>query len=527
MRLRRALLAAGLGAATSLPLVGLYYFGNRFAALPFVPFDVFDWLARALPGGLITLFIEAMVGIIFNLGLGPLGGTAKSVEQLLAVGLVVVAGAALGVAILWLGGQRFGPGWRLGLAGGAVLALAAVLSEVLFGVAGGPLLSGFWVALPPLVWGALLGRWVEGSLAPREAAGPAPAVGLSRRNLLIQVVTGSVGLALALWGLGSQARGQQGEKVAERALPEPLRILPTPPPGRLAPAPTARPEVTPTDAFYRVDINLQPEVVAAESWGLEVAGLFTKARPLSLADLMAFPAVTVPQTLSCISNPVGGDLIGNAYWTGLRLRDLLADLGLRPEAKELQLKAADGFYESVTLADMLDARTLLVYGMNGSLLTAAHGFPLRVLIPDRYGMKQPKWITRMEASDRQVDGYWVDRDWSEEALVQIMSQIDPVDTAAMRQGQVTVGGIAWAGAQGIGKVEVQVDDGPWQEAQLRVPPLGPLAWTQWRYEWRDIAPRSHTLRARATDGKGNRQIESRANSHPDGATGYDAVSVYP
>ena len=141
-------------------------------------------------------------------------------------------------------------------------------------------------------------------------------------------------------------------------------------------------------------------------------------------------------------------------------------------------------------------------------------------------MKQPKWITRLEASDRLERGYWPDRDWSEEALVQITSQIDPIDTAQARQGRVTVGGIAWAGAQGIGKVEVQVDDGPWQEARLRVPPLGPLAWVQWRYEWQDIQVRTHVLRVRATDGRGNLQIQQRRDPHPDGATGYASVSVH-
>ena len=525
MKPRDALLAACLGAATSLPLVALYYFGNRVAALPFVPFDVFDWLARTLPGGLITLFIEALVAAIGVLGLGSIGDTAKTIEQLLAVGLLVATGAALGLAIAWLGGRGLGSAWRLGLAGGALLALGAIVVESRLGnIAGSPAL--LWLILPPVAWGALLGLAVERGLAPAVREAPSHEARLSRRSLLLKLLGGSVGLALALFGLGNLPRREQGEVAAERPLPEPLRTLPTPPPGRIEPAPTARPEVTPTDEFYRIDINLQPVVVNESSWRLEVSGLFDRPRPLSLADLMAFPAVTVPMTLSCISNPVGGDLIGNAYWTGLRLRDLLGDLGLRQEAKGLLLRAADGFYESVTPADMFDARTLLVYGMNGSLLTPEHGFPLRILIPDRYGMKQPKWITSLEALDRLVDGYWPVRGWSEEALVQIMSQIDPVDTRKAREGQVTLGGIAWAGAQGISKVEVQVDNGPWQEAELRVPPLGPLAWTQWRYEWRDIGPGSHVLRVRATDGKGNRQIERRADPHPDGATGYDAVSVY-
>jgi hypothetical protein len=282
--------------------------------------------------------------------------------------------------------------------------------------------------------------------------------------------------------------------------------------------------VTPNEDFYRIDINTRPVVIDGESWVLEVEGLFDQPRPLTLPDLMAYPAVTQPITLGCISNLIGGDLISTSNWTGVRLRDLLKDLGLRPEAKALYIEAADGFFESVVMEDMMDPRTLLVYGMNGETLPVEHGFPLRIYIPNRYGMKQPKWISRIEAIDEQRPGYWVERNWSEEARPQVLSIIDTVAEDNAVDGVIPIGGIAWAGDRGIQKVELRVDEGEWNEATLRVPPLSPLTWVQWRYDWPSSAG-SHTFTVRATDGSGMLQIEEERFPHPNGATGYHSVTM--
>jgi hypothetical protein len=293
---------------------------------------------------------------------------------------------------------------------------------------------------------------------------------------------------------------------------------------RVEPAPGTRPELTSNHDFYRIDINTRPVAIDGPSWTLEVAGLFDKPRPLTLADLMAYPAVTQAITLSCISNPTGGDLISTSNWTGARLRDVLKDLGLRPEAKELAIQAADGFYESVTMEDIMDPRTLLVYGMNGETLPVEHGFPLRIYRPDRYGMKQPKWIARIEAIDREGQGYWVERGWSAEARPQIVSVIDTVAVKQAVDGKVPVGGIAWAGDRGIQQVEVQVDEGDWVAAVLRTPPLSQLTWVQWRYDWPLVAG-SHRFRVRATDGTGVLQTPEVTGVQPNGATGYHMVQI--
>jgi DMSO/TMAO reductase YedYZ molybdopterin-dependent catalytic subunit len=288
---------------------------------------------------------------------------------------------------------------------------------------------------------------------------------------------------------------------------------------RISPAPGTRAEITPNSDFYRIDIDPSPPQIDETEWVLNADGLINNPRTFTLGDLLAYPAYTQPITLSCISNPVGGDLISSSYWTGLRLRDLLEDLRLRPEVEQLYIESVDGFFESVTMKDMMDPRTLLVYGMNGDTLPTAHGFPLRIYIPNHYGMKQPKWITHIQAIDHQGPGYWVERGWSQQAIPHIVSQIDTIATDSVVDGKIPVGGIAWAGDRGIQKVEVQVDDGAWQEATLRTPPLSQLIWVQWRYDW-PLQSGRHTFRVRATDGTGMLQVGERSPAHPDGATGY-------
>ncbi len=295
---------------------------------------------------------------------------------------------------------------------------------------------------------------------------------------------------------------------------------------RIEPAPGTRDELTSNEEFYRIDINTRPPIIEENNWALIVDGLFENPRPLSLEDLMAdYPAVTQPVTMACISNRIGGDLIGTSNWTGPRLRDVLADLGIQDGANYLQVEAIDGFYETVSMMDMIDPRTLLVYGMNGETLPVEHGFPLRIYIPDRYGMKQPKWITRITAMAEDVDGYWVTRGWSKEARPQIVSVIDTINTdKPTADGRIPIGGIAWAGDRGIDKVELQINDGDWVTTELRTPTLSPLTWVQWRYDW-PATNGSHTIRVRATDGTGALQIEEERGTRPNGATGYHSRRV--
>ncbi|MEZ4869195.1 MAG: molybdopterin-dependent oxidoreductase [Caldilineaceae bacterium] len=551
MQRNLATTGALLGGILSVPVITLLYFGERVAALPFVPFDIFDWLARILPGNVITVGIDSIVGLVGLLGLGPTDSSAKLIEQIMALGLFVLGAIVFGALLGYALNRRPGRGLSIGVIGGTVAFLIVAAIELWFGVSRGAWLNLLWLAIIFGGWGITLGLALDGIYAPTVAT----VTSQERRVALGQLAGGSLLLALVSWGAARWLAPAPGNSGANQPLPN-LTAAPTPPnatavaqatavPGataagattpvpeatatltmreRVAAAPGTRPEVTPNADFYRIDINTRPPQVDGATWTLAVAGLFDNAQPLTLNDLMALPAVTQPITLSCISNPIGGDLISASMWTGVRLRDLLNELGLRAEARELAIEATDGFYESVAMADLMDPRTLLVYGMNGETLPVEHGFPLRIYIPNRYGMKQPKWITRIEAIDHQGAGYWVDRGWSAEARPHIISIIDTVAVDAVTaEGAIPVGGIAWAGDRGIRQVEVQVDDGAWQSAILRTPPLGPLIWVQWRYDW-PSQNGQHTFRVRATDGTGALQIGEPSSVRPDGATGYHEVT---
>jgi DMSO/TMAO reductase YedYZ molybdopterin-dependent catalytic subunit len=557
-------LAAGaaLGALTGLAAVALAYLGQQVFDLPFIPFAFFEWLTRMLPGRLIIAAIDSMVGLIVALGLGPIDVVAKGMEELLGIVLFLAVSAVIGVALAaWLRGRavsgrlRPGMGWQAGALAGLGLAVLVALARLALGqFAAGQPWSGLWQAVLVIGWGAVLGALLE-RLGKPERVPAEPAAGakspIGRRDFLLRASAGSLLVAVVAGGLGWLLAGEKTRAGAAQALqglsapgaapPTPPANAPTPSPaagapvmgavplpptpaGRGAPAPGTRPEITSNADFYRVDIDLLPPQIAEASWQMSVSGLFNHPRNLTLKDLLAMPAATQPITQSCISNPIGGDLISSTYYTGVGLRDLLQELGLQPAARQLFLRSADGFYESVEMQDMQDPRTLLVYGMNGVSLPIDHGYPLRIYLPNRYGMKQPKWIISMEAIDHNASGYWVDRGWSAEARPQVISIIDTVGVDTVTNGRAPVGGIAWAGDRGIQSVEVQVDSSAWARAELITPPLGPLIWVLWRYDW-PVIPGQHTFRVRATDGMGTPQNGQAHGTYPDGATGYDEVTA--
>jgi DMSO/TMAO reductase YedYZ molybdopterin-dependent catalytic subunit/chromate transport protein ChrA len=481
-------------------------------------YEIFEWVARVMPGALVTFGIDLIIRLVRGLGADSTATAAKLVEQLMAVAMTVGLGAVVGATVAVLGRRLH----RRPLSIGVIV--AAICCALYLALVWPVPATTMLVSLVGFVaWGAILGASIA------HTARHVPAARDRRRVLVVLASAGAAAGAVAL-GLGRLlVRGrrttQAPASVAEQAgltsgpgASPPLEDLAA----RFAPVPGTRPELTSNENFYRVDINLVPPIVDAADWRLDVSGAVERARTFSLDEIRAFPAISQMITLECISNPVGGDLIGTSRWTGLRVADLMRLVGVEPAARALVFEAADGFFESASLDELSDPRALLVYEMNGLPLPVEHGFPLRLYVPNRHGMKLPKWIQRIRAVEQPEPGYWVKRGWSATAIPHTTSVIDSarvVDTQTL-----AVGGIAYAGARGIQRVEVQIDDGAWREARLRTPALGPLTWVQWRLDLPYRAGR-HTIRVRAYDGTGALQETRSRSAHPDGATGTDRKTI--
>ncbi len=287
------------------------------------------------------------------------------------------------------------------------------------------------------------------------------------------------------------------------------------------------PEVTPNGQFYQISKNFFDPTVDVGKWTLEVKGQVAKPLKLSLAEFMkAAPAVERYQTFECISNEVGGDLIGNAKWKAVRCKDILALAEVKPGAKTVVWHAADGYTESIPLDVATHPETLLAYEMNGEPIPQKHGAPVRVLLVNRYGMKQPKWLTTIEVSDREyrsTKGYWEQQGWSQDAYVKVNSafRVETKDGAA-----VALGGWAFAGNRGISKVEFSADDGKtWLPAAVKEG-LGENCWHLWSATWTPPRPGDYTIKVRATDGKGSLQPAEPKPTLPDGGQGYHTVKVH-
>ncbi|MCS7351374.1 MAG: molybdopterin-dependent oxidoreductase [Anaerolineae bacterium] len=286
--------------------------------------------------------------------------------------------------------------------------------------------------------------------------------------------------------------------------------------------------VTPTREFYEVKYSTIPRV-EIETWILEIGGEVERPLRLTYPDLLAMPAVIEMRTLECISNPVGGDLIGNAVWKGVRMADLLRLAGARSTAREVVLYAADGYHTSIPVSLAEDPHSILAYMMNGEVLPLEHGFPLRALWPGRYGMKQPKWITRIELIRGEHVGYWEGQGWSKEAIIKPNSRIDAPRSGVIPAQPMEIQGIAFSGPAGIARVEVSVDDGrSWEEAELIRGPT-PYVWTVWRYRWERPEEGEHVLRARVVQNDGYVQPRGRgrllSGTFPDGTDEQHAVRV--
>ncbi|MET8295670.1 molybdopterin-dependent oxidoreductase [Streptomyces sp. NPDC005180] len=417
---------------------------------------------------------------------------------------------------------------------------------LLFGMAGAaaalsrPDSAGIGDALPSIA-GAVTGAGVLCLLAGRTPA-PAPpggegdGPGWSRRRLVTAAAVTAVAAASA-GALGRFLAGRRGEgAVASRdalILPPPASPAPALPAGARLTVAGISPFTTPNRDFYRVDTALVVPRVDAGTWRLRIHGEgVTRPRTYTLDQLLARPLIERDITLTCVSNEVGGPYIGTGRWLGVPLAELLRDAGVRPpseggKADQLVARSVDGMTLGSPVEDLLDGRdAILAVGMNGEPLPFEHGFPVRMLVPGLYGyVSACKWIEDIELTTFDAyDPYWVKRKWARRAPVKTQARIDtPKPFGRPAAGPVTVAGVAWAQRRGITRVEIRIDDGPWQDADLAAQDTVDT-WRQWSYHW-NPTPGGHTLTVRATDGTGAVQTEDRARTVPDGASGRHSVFV--
>ncbi|MER5476797.1 molybdopterin-dependent oxidoreductase [Streptomyces sp. NPDC002734] len=371
---------------------------------------------------------------------------------------------------------------------------------------------------------------------PEAPEAPEAPTGRSRRGFVVAVASTAVGAGVAgVAGRVLNARHGQGAAASRAAVVLPRPGSPARPVPRRSGLRVAGvgPFVTPNRDFYRVDTALVVPEVDASRWRLRVHGRgVSRPAVYSLDDLLRRELVERDITLTCVSNEVGGPYVGTARWTGVRLADLLAECGVRPPSRggpadQLVARSVDGMTIGSPVEELMDGRdALLAVGMNGEPLPFAHGFPVRMVVPGLYGyVSACKWIEDIELSTfADYDPYWVRRGWARRAPVKTQSRIDtPKPFARLGTGTVMIAGVAWAQHRGVDKVEVRVDDGPWQEAHLAAEATRDT-WRQWSLAW-PATRGGHTLTVRATDRDGLVQTAGRTRTLPDGATGRHSVVV--
>ena len=490
------------------------YLGLFTSGIPAVALALWDRMLRLVPMQLFSFFIvrlkfaakpSAFWGMLLALVvlwgvLGALLARRRPVARMVLAWLVsagALAALTFSLATATLAARRS----AVGEGDGAALLVAAAIAG--------------YATLFTLIYAALLLVLFRsrGVARPGDAGAPPSEGGVTRREMLSRGVmvalAATAGTAAARWVLSV---GHSASAFAQSLFSR-IKDLP--------------PEITPNDRFYVVSKNppgFDPEL-DAERWSLEIAGIVGRPLKLSYAQLRALPAVEQFQTLECISNEVGGDLISNARWKGVRLRDVLQQAGgPGTKAVKVAFRCADGYTESIPIADALNPSTVLAYEMNGEPLPAAHGRPVRLLVPGLFGMKNPKWITRIEVVDYDFQGYWERSGWSDEAVVKTMSKFTTLPRTA-RLEEVALGGVAYGGDRGVREVEVSTDGGKtWQRADVKAP-VGPFTWVLWAALWKPTAHGEYTLKVRAKDGGGVVQIAKDTRTLPDGASGYHTLRV--
>lgn len=497
-------LVAGISSKLASPVISV---GNRFV--------------DAVPGSLKDFAIETfgtndkkalligiyLVAAIFGLVLGILASRKFLIG---AVGI-----ALFGAVGVWAASGEVGAPWWAGLPSivGAVIGIAALAA----------LLATITGADRP----GLADRLAVAARTDGDTAGATPGVGPLARRSFLKVTAGVVvvGAAAASSGRWLQGRFSAASSRLAVVLPKAEQPAEALAEGVDLGLDGMVPYITPNKDFYRIDTNLTVPQLAAEDWSLKIKGMVDEELELSYDDVLALPMVERRITMTCVSNEIGGGLVGNALWLGTPLQALLEKAGIQEGADQIVGRAFDGFTTGWPIENLTDGREpLLVIGMNGEPLPLAHGFPARLIVPGLYGfVSATKWLTEIELTTfEDFDQYWVERDWSAEGPIKTMARIDtPKGLGKAPAGTVAIGGVAWAQTRGITKVEVKIDDGEWAEAELAAED-SKVTWRQWTFPWEAAAGR-HTITARAYDTSGEPQTEERAKPFPNGASGWHSI----
>jgi DMSO/TMAO reductase YedYZ molybdopterin-dependent catalytic subunit len=473
--------------------------------VPFAPLALGQAIIEALPGFISIPLIET------------LQHWAQRLLVLGVMGLYLVDGAVTGIAAA---DRRVGTPVVAGLA-----SLPWVATVVL-----GALLAGDKIDLPSSLLGCAIGAAAHfGGLAfLLGAERVSTATADTRRRALLAGAGTAAGVALLAAILGGTVRAARAQVSSVATAARRLRAreeIPAADPTFEAIARLER-RITSNEDHYTVDTTLIKPRVDAATWQLAIGGEVEHPFRVSYQELLDMEAIERPHTLECISNEVGGDLISTAVWTGVPMADLLGRAAPKAGAYDVVLTSVDGYTDSIRIAKALQPDTLVAYLMNGFVLPEDHGYPARALIPGIYGMKNVKWLARLDVVTSDHLGYWMERGWSDVAAYNTHVRIDapPVSTRPV-DGKIVIAGIAFSGDRGISRVEVSTDGGAtWTDAELEAA-IGKQAWRRWRYVWTPPATARHRLVARATDGTGQTQTPVQRPPFPNGYTGYDTREI--
>ncbi|HUE75429.1 MAG TPA: molybdopterin-dependent oxidoreductase [Chloroflexota bacterium] len=508
----RLLLGAVAGASASAVMMFL----RVLSPTPSVAEYVQDFIVQLLPGEVFAFMLER-VGFIGR----PL------LFASIVLGHILV-GAGLGSLFTRLRPVRqIGPGTVIseivGLAFGLWLVVGLVVLPLLGGGAFGQnrTTDGLPVSLVLLVVVSAYAIVLVGLYRSiTQPVGADLIDDATRRQLLTGLGTATVVAAVA--GFASRQTVTSSSVAAGPDRP-PTTATTTPPPAEFA---GVSPEITPVGRFYTVSKNFIDPQVSADGWTLRIAGQVDQEHEYTYEQLQAMPLTSMPATLCCISNEVGGDLIGNGVWKGVPLRDLIEAAGPRNGVVKVAFQCRDDYTDSITFDTAMNDGALLALEMNGETLAPQHGYPARLVVPGIYGMKNVKWVETITLLETDFLGFWQEQGWNDAAPYQTMSRIDTTSRSQdwVRGTTVNVGGIAFAGNRGIDALEISLDGGiTWQRANLK-PPLGQNSWVLWAIPWKVDGDRA-TIQARAIDGTGEPQTAEVNPPFPDGSTGLHTITI--